>query len=90
MLPDDTVLGHALGPISVTSPVDSWKYVVTVNDSIVSLTETLSNCQEQLRLAEQQLVCSVRSWKRKALSLSHGDSLHSDRKFRLCGKVNPL
>ena len=43
-------------PISETSPVDSWKCVVTVNDAIDSLTKTLSNCQEQLRLAEQQLV----------------------------------
>ena len=51
VLPDDTVLDDAPGLLSETSPVDSRKCVVAVN----ALTETLSNCQEQLRLAEQQL-----------------------------------
>ena len=55
VLPGDTVLGDAPGLLSETSPVDSRKCVVAVNDSVVSLTETLSNCQEQLRLTEQQL-----------------------------------
>ena len=49
------VLNDAPDPISETSPVDSRKCVVAANDSMDSLTETLSNCQEQLRLAEQQL-----------------------------------
>ena len=51
----DTVLGDALGPMSETSPLDSRVCVVAANDSMDSLTEALSNCQEQLRLAEQQL-----------------------------------
>ena len=51
----DTVLGDALGPMSETSPVDSRKCVVAANDSMDVLTKALSNCQEQLRLAEQQL-----------------------------------
>ena len=51
----DTVLGDALDPMSETSPVNSRKCVVAVNDSIDVLAKALSNCQEQLRLAEQQL-----------------------------------
>ena len=35
--------------------MDSRKCVVAANDSMDSLTEALSNCQEQLRLAVQQL-----------------------------------
>ena len=53
--PGDTVLGDAPGPMSETSPVDSRKCVVATNDSMDVLTEALSNCKEQLRLAEQQL-----------------------------------
>ena len=45
----------APNPISETSPVESRRCVVAANDSMNFLTETLSNCQEQLRLAEQQL-----------------------------------
>ena len=55
VLPSDTVLDDAPGLLSETSPVNSRKCVVAANDSVVSLTETLSNCLEQLRLAEQQL-----------------------------------
>ena len=53
--PGDTVLDDAPGPMSETSLVDSRKCVAAVSDSVGSLTEALSNCQEQLRLAEQQL-----------------------------------
>ena len=55
VLPGETVLGDAPGLLSETSPVDSRKCVVEVNDSVVALIEMLSNCQEQLRLAEQKL-----------------------------------
>jgi len=74
--PGDTVLGDAPGPMSETSPVDSRKCVVAANDSMDSLTEALSNCQEQLRRAEQQLDerCEpLREVPSEAPSLSHGD-----------------
>ena len=47
VLPGDTVLGDAPSLLSETSPVDSRKCSVAVHDSVVSLTETLSNCPER-------------------------------------------
>ena len=62
--------------MSETSPVISRKHVVAANNSMVSLTKTLSNCQEQLRLAERQLDerCELlKEVSSEALSLSHDD-----------------
>ena len=62
--------------MSETSLVDLRKCVAAANDSIDSLTEALSNCQEQLRLAEQQLDERCEPLKEvpgEAPSLSHGN-----------------
>ena len=74
------VLTDAPDLISETFPVDSRKCVVAANDSMDSLTETLSNCQEQLRLAEQQLDERCEPLKEvpsEAPSLSHVGPINS-------------
>ena len=74
--PGDTVLNEAPGLMSETSPVNSRKCMVAATNSMHSLTKTLSNCQEQLRPAEQILDERCEPLKEvpsEAPSLSHGD-----------------